>query len=41
MQSISLSISALAALRLHAGRRGEITVDDSNRNAYRELRGPG
>jgi hypothetical protein len=37
MRSIALSISALALLRLHAGLRGEIPVEDSNRDVYREL----
>lgn len=32
-----LSNEALALLRLHVERRGEIAVDDSNREAYREL----
>jgi hypothetical protein len=37
MRSIGLSIAALALLRLHAGRRGEISVEGSNREVYREL----
>lgn len=32
-----LSEAALALLRLHAERRGEVAVDDANREAYREL----
>jgi hypothetical protein len=37
MRSIALSIPALALLRIHAGRRGAISVEDSNREVYREL----
>jgi hypothetical protein len=37
MPAITLSEAALALLRLHVERRGEIAVDDSNREAYREL----
>lgn len=32
-----LSDSALALFRLHVARQGKVDVDDSNRNAYREL----
>jgi hypothetical protein len=34
---ITLSESALALFRLHIERRGDVTVDDSNRETYREL----
>jgi len=37
MPSIALADSALALLRLHIDRRGDLAVDDSNREAYREL----
>jgi hypothetical protein len=36
-QAITLSESALALLRLHLERHGQIDVDDTNRGAYREL----
>jgi hypothetical protein len=35
--SVMLSKRALALFRLHIERRGDIMVDDSNRNAYRKL----
>jgi hypothetical protein len=37
MPTITLSEAALALLKLHVERRGDIPVDDSNREAYREL----
>lgn len=37
MQPINLSRDALALFRLHIERQGDITVDDSNREMYREL----
>ena len=33
----SLSDAAVSLLQLHAARKGDIAVDDSNREAYREL----
>src|SRR3954467_15358743 len=36
-KSTMLSAEALALLRLHVERRGDVVVDDSNREAYREL----
>ena len=39
MQTTTLS-DALAVLRLHV-ERDNIRIDDSNREAHRELRGPG
>jgi hypothetical protein len=35
--TITVSDAALALLRLHLERNGEIRVDDSNRELYREL----
>ena len=35
--TITLSESAVALLKLHLERKGELRVDDSNREAYREL----
>ena len=40
MQTTTLSDTALAVLRLHV-ERDNIRIDDSNREAHRELRGPG
>jgi hypothetical protein len=37
MPAIALSDAALALFRLHIQRRGDILVDDSNRETYREL----
>ncbi len=37
MHAVTLSESAKALLRLHVERRGQINVDDANRDAYREL----
>jgi hypothetical protein len=37
MDSTTLSEAALGLLRLHRDRRGDIDVDDANRDAYREL----
>ncbi len=37
MQTITLSECALALFRLHVERRGDIIVDDTNREPYREL----
>lgn len=37
MQLPSLSAAALELLKHHSERRGEIAVDDSNRETYREL----
>jgi len=37
MPMITLSDTALALFRLHVEQRGDIVVDDSNREAYREL----
>jgi len=34
---MTLSDSALALFRLHVDRQGRVDVDDSNRDAYREL----
>ena len=36
-ETIQLSEAAVALLRLHAKLQGRISVDDSNREAYREL----
>ncbi len=36
-QSTHLSEAAIALFRLHVEHRGEIDVDDTNREAYREL----
>ena len=36
-ETITLSDAALALLKLHLERRGDIRVDDSNRASYREL----
>jgi hypothetical protein len=41
MQTIALSESALLLLRLHVERKGDIAVDGSTREAYRELAGAG
>jgi hypothetical protein len=37
LQTTSLSKDALALLRLHLERHGQIDVDDTNRETYREL----
>jgi hypothetical protein len=37
MPAIKLSDAALALFRLHVERHGNIVVDDSNREIYREL----
>ncbi len=37
MQTIALSESALALFRLHIEQQGDVLVDDSNRETYREL----
>ena len=37
MPMIKLSDTALALFRLHVEQRGDIVVDDSNRETYREL----
>jgi hypothetical protein len=37
METISLSPAALGLFRLHVERRGQIAVDDSTRETYREL----
>ena len=37
MQTLALSEKALALFRLHIERHGDILVDDSNRETYREL----
>ena len=37
MQTAALSAEALALLKLHVERKGDIDVDDSNREIYREL----
>ncbi len=37
MQTVSLSAEALALLKLHVEREGDIRVDDANRAIYREL----
>jgi hypothetical protein len=37
MQASSLSSAALALFRLHVERRGQVPVDDSTRESYREL----
>ncbi len=37
MPTIALSEAALALLRLHVERKGNVVVDDSNREPYREL----
>lgn len=36
-ETIALSAEALALFRLHVERHGQIDVDDSNRETYREL----
>lgn len=41
MPAIALSEPALALFRLHLARLGRIDVDDSNREAYRELEASG
>ena len=37
MQAITLSVEAIALLKLHVERKGETDVDDTNRDVYREL----
>ena len=37
MPTTALSAAALALFRLHIERRGDVLVDDSNREGYREL----
>ena len=37
MQTITLSPAALALFRLHVERQGQVDVDDTTREAYREL----
>ena len=37
MQTVALSAEALALLKLHIERKGDIDVDHSNREIYREL----
>lgn len=37
MQTVSLSAEAVALLKLHVERAGDIRVDDANRQFYREL----
>jgi hypothetical protein len=37
VQTITLSESAFVLFRLHIERHGDIAVDDSNREIYREL----
>jgi len=37
MQTMTLSEAAVALFRLHIERRGDIIVNDANREAYREL----
>ena len=37
MQTAALSDAALALFRLHVERQGQIVVDDSTREPYREL----
>ena len=41
MQAIALSETALTLLRLHIERKGDVAVDDSTRDAYRELAAAG
>ena len=41
MKTTILSDAALCLFRLHVERQGEIDVDDSNRDAYRELEAAG
>ena len=41
MKTTTLSEAALSLFRLHVERMGEIDVDDSNRDAYRELEAEG
>ena len=41
MPAIALSDAALALFRQHIERRGDIIVDDDNREPYRELEGAG
>ena len=41
MQTIALSESALSLLRLHVERKGDVAVDGSTREAYRELAAAG
>jgi hypothetical protein len=40
-ETITLSPDALALLKLHLERKGDIRVDDANRELYRELAGAG
>lgn len=37
MQTISLSQAAMALFRRHVERQGDVVVDDSTRETYREL----
>jgi hypothetical protein len=37
MQTVALSEAAIALFRLHVERKGNVAVDDSNREPYREL----
>jgi hypothetical protein len=37
METITLSPAALAMFQLHVERRGQIPVDDTTRESYREL----
>ncbi len=37
METITLSEAALALFRLHVERKGRIDIDESNREAYRDL----
>jgi hypothetical protein len=41
MEITTLSEAAMSLLRLHAERRGDIAVDESTREPYRELAGAG
>jgi hypothetical protein len=41
MKTVALSPSALALFRLHVEQHGQIDVDDSNREIFRELAGAG
>ncbi len=41
MQAMTLSEAALALFRLHVERMGKIDVDNTNREAYRDLEAAG
>jgi hypothetical protein len=40
-ESVRLSASAVTLFRLHVERQGNVKLDDSNRDAYRELESAG